>query len=116
LSRRSSVRNGLAASACVALALGCAACAPATPSSSVPLAIDVVWSQPGQPESPVYASAPNLPEHIVIRWDPNDYSRQQILDFADWQCGAFDRRAHAVAEPSTSAGPAAQRFTCMGQP
>jgi len=91
--------------------------APATPSlSAAPLAIDVVWNQSGAPTSPLLGSGPSRPEQIVIRWDPNDYSEQQILAVADWQCRAFDLGTRPDGEPALSASTKVQHFACVGPP
>ena len=91
--------------------------APATQSlSRAPIAIDVVWNQSDAPTSPVLGSGPSRPEQIVIQWDPNDYSEQQILTVADWQCSAFDLGARPDGEPALSASTKVQHFACVGLP
>jgi hypothetical protein len=99
------------------LALACASCAPATPSlSTVPLAIDVVWNQSGAPTNPLDESGPSWPEQIIIRWNPNDYSKQQILALADRQCAAVDLGTRPVGESTISASTEVQHFVCVGRP
>lgn len=100
--------------------LGCvfaaAACAPLDQQASNEsgLTIGFVWTKPhAPPPSPLESSQQQVPAVVILRWNPEDYTKGEIKQIAGQQCITFDRRALAVGKPSTSNGLQVQRYDCV---
>jgi hypothetical protein len=93
------------------LAAAAACHSPPPGPGKAPLAIGYVW--PEQAEPLETSTATVSPSQVLIRWQPNEYSTEDIQTVADQQCASFRRAARPIAPPEPSPPLVLQRFACV---
>ena len=102
----------------IAIALGTlsslVACAPesAIGASRSPLRLDFTWPPSHAPSLRFWPQAPPSPQAVTIRWNPNDYSYNEIKQIAGQQCLTFGRVEVAAGAEIDRNGMSTQRFDC----
>ena len=111
-SRRQRLARGAARLAVLGLLYANAGCVPPAPSlGDVALWVDDVWGPPPGPATT--SSAPRVPEGVVVRWAPAQFSPSQVQAVAARECARFDRAARALGPPSAAGALHVQRFACV---